>query len=1061
MKKHILMYLALAFSILLFGIAGSARADEAKDLRVDIMCVSGNTHTGGEITFRVRFYGTAPYDIYYYVEEEGYEITSEFPDVEYGHEESDRITWDGDEWEFSYTPHDPAMHVILTLDVYDNGGACVEGISASVFSVPAVDPGKSLFKITTRYFNDQYRSRWTSEYKYTDEFPQNFGNDRDYWVQQTDNGVADKSVSFCNVGVSPRELCAFDINDLGVVVHYCVPSMPEPLRLFAERNGLNAIKYYFERMPGYSGPFSVPGYGNSGIFFYQDQLELLPIANSNVYPANGYGFDYRGWIPELAAGEIYKEIFLRISGTERGSVASFGMNEYVSRSQPSTTHSGGVVSWMGNLDNFLKENPGYTLRPDGSYREDRDDADIYGQMVLRKDSSIYFTDTSLEMSDEEARWLVYYMEETLKLEHAPAYEPAPTAVDEPAVAEPAIAGPAVGGPAEENALYPWISAYENWIKSKRFLYDGKGRSHVNDYYIEPVKPDDLFSRNALRPFRVSLWDFDWDGIPELLIDIGGDFEYGGIAVYSWNGDLGNVIYSGSIAYYEQAAIHSCASCEYTGLVAVSGDREFVEYDYYFMDGDQLIRQPVFDAYYFGSDDHTQVPEEPSYIARETDDDVLFALALDESCDPLMFFGMRETTENDWFSGFVKPALENQIYSLVCRYVREENTVGYQHYLTLPKEWSLIQQALDLTQFNLSGMNIYAAKREMYFDTALKACGNSNEAVFMKDGWVIDDLKMLKSFADFNEDYFFNELAKVVPERERSFLGTNGDDLKSLIHEYLDKDISEQEMSLQLNQMGLFHQIRHRSPLYQNMHNLKLLRIATKAMNIIGTVGKFENLAKTAVKIVNQINLLESLDRQQLEYIAVSYSDRGDAEMNKVGAILKKFLNATDEEKVVMLITEELKDIGLDELYSVFEKELMKHAGGLASSVYTIVYMTIDHLTGIGELTDSNNQMLASAENMHQFFLDTYNFVLYYQADPNDNSFRRMVYAYLTYYSSVISTNGKYQNLVSTGEKAVLKDLINNDAMRAASERSKEDNVAYLAFMQQVRRLFDPWNYGGN
>ena len=1051
MKKLILMCLALVLSMILFVTVSTAWAAAAKYLPMEIVPVGGDTHTGGEITFHVHFSGTGPYDIYYSILEEGFALDEEISDVEYGHEESGHLTWDQNEWELRYTPYDPTMHVTLTLNVYDSDGACTyeEGVSASVYSVlkaadtrlaAAADPENSLFKITTRHFENEYRSRFTPEYEYTDVFPQNFGNDRDFWVWRSDNGYANKSVSFCHVGMSPRELCAFEISELGVIVHFCVPSMPEPLRLFAEKNGLNAIKVYFEKIPGLMGPYFTPTPGSTYVYFYKDQLELLPTADPDKAPAERYALAYRGWLPKISAGDTYQDMFLRISSTEAGSVASFGIKEYTSDPWHPLNH-GGLVSWFGDIDSFLKDNPEYMLHSDGSYRKDNN-----GDLVFREDASIHYTERALEMSREEARWFVYHMEETLGLEHTQAYEPAPAA----AVTL-----------TEESGMYPWITAYENWIKNKRFLYDDKGRSRVNDYYWDPVTPDNLFDRNAQRPFLISLWDLDWDGVPELLVDVGGDFMYGGIHVYTWKETFGNVVYIGSIGYNEEADIYSCASSEYTGLVTANNSQGMaIEYDYYRVDGGRLVCEPVAYEDLVGWEDEEHGRNE-TYLNIETADTTLVDFALYFPRNPLLFFDMQEAMENGWFSGFVKPALEDQIHKLIRLYVLEGQTKGYAYYMTFIENWQVIQQALDLAQFNFSGMDVYSAKRELYFDTALKACGSTKNALYLRDGWVIDDLKTLKTWADFNEDYFFSELTKVVPESERAFLGTNGDDLKELIHKYLDKDISEQDLSLTLSQMGLYHPINHRGPLYQNMHNLKLLRIATKAMDAIGTVEKSVSLVKAAVKIVNQINLLESVDRDQLMFIADSYYARGDAEMKKVGKILMKFLNATDEEKVAMLIAEELKDFGLDKLYSMFENQLMKHAGGLASSVYTIVYMTIDRLTGVGELTDCNNQLMAAAENMHQFYLDVYNMVLNYEDYPNDAYFKRMVYAYLSYYSSVISANGKYQNLVSTGDRALLKEIINNDAMREGAEESKKDNEAYLKFMQQVRTLFDCWQYGEN
>ncbi len=606
--------------------------------------------------------------------------------------------------------------------------------------------------------------------------------------------------------------------------------------------------------------------------------------------------------------------------------------------------------------------------------------------------------------------------------------------------------------------FPWIGAYEEWIKGKSFIYDDSGRSRVNDYYMNPVTRENIFSLDAWRPLLVSLYDFDWDGIPELLIDVGGDFNLGNIDVYAWNDSKEKVTYIGSISYHEMANIVYYPSAKYTGLIAASGNQGVTEFVYYHKSAMSLRGDSVGRIEYVDPDDFMESLDEPIYVRETEDIDLYNVAAWSENSIPFTFFDLKETVNSNWVTDFVKPALENQMVSLAGQYVNKDSVKGYKHTTTLPSNWEWIQQMLDLAQFNFSGMDVYTAKHELYFDSALKACGTTSQSTFMipeKLNDLQDALTNLKKFGDFNETFFLNQLEKLVPEYERRFLGTNEYNLKKLVHDYIDGEISEQGLSSQLIQLGLVNPVTQQGPLFQNMHNLKLLRYASKGLKVFGAAKK---IAASAIDLVNKANMLENLDQEQLRYIADDYRGRGTTEMKNVGKRLIAYLDASDEERINMLIAGELKSFGIDKLYDLAKDEIMKYAGGITGAAATIVYMTIDRITGVGELTGCNTQILAAAQNMEYFFLNVKNRWEFYLLYQDDNSIKNLVFSFLTYYSSAISTNEKYQNLVKTGDEAILKDIINNDAMRAAAEESKEDNKEYLAYMKQIRRLFDTWRF---
>lgn len=223
----------------------------------------------------------------------------------------------------------------------------------------------------------------TASYIRTDTFPEDFGADPAYcWNTTTPyTRSADKVLFLGRVGLTPRDLGSFVIDELGVTVGFCVPELPKAIYDYAFENGFNAVKMYVKKNPS-DRYFFLDGEVDK-IYFYQHWLKI----DSRIYPLmddvkNKYS---------VSLNDGFKLPAEYLNVTEE-TVLLF--TNYV------LTYAVKVGTPGGYFD-LDQERCGVT---------------IYGGDLgssLMPDESIEYTDGALSMSEKEARWFVDFLRSAL------------------------------------------------------------------------------------------------------------------------------------------------------------------------------------------------------------------------------------------------------------------------------------------------------------------------------------------------------------------------------------------------------------------------------------------------------------------------------------------------------------------------------------------------------------------------------------------------------------------------------------------------------------------------
>ncbi len=222
----------------------------------------------------------------------------------------------------------------------------------------------------------------TGEDRYigAEAFPDDYGSDPDFWLY-VGSYMRDKAVFFGQVGLTPRDLGSFVIEELGVTVGFCVPELPRAIRDYALEKGFSAVKMYMEKDP--SQRYSFMDGGCEKVYFYRNWIWV----RSGTYP--DMDDPNARYYVGLTDGFVLPASVLNVS---EETVLVFGRQSFISCVKT------GVPGEPFQID---RERSGMTI-----YGGDPD-------FNIRSDESIRYTDRALEMSETEAQWFVDFIRSVL------------------------------------------------------------------------------------------------------------------------------------------------------------------------------------------------------------------------------------------------------------------------------------------------------------------------------------------------------------------------------------------------------------------------------------------------------------------------------------------------------------------------------------------------------------------------------------------------------------------------------------------------------------------------
>lgn len=187
---------------------------------------------------------------------------------------------------------------------------------------------------------------------------------------------------------------------------------------------------------------------------------------------------------------------------------------------------------------------------------------------------------------------------------------------------------ACGGASAETAkdgMDGWSDAYHAFVTNQTFL---------------DVYPDEFFPDTSI-PIDFALHDVEGDGVPELMIGNGADFEAGHCRLF-FSYRPGGLVFIGTGGTRLGTAFMYGDTPGFPGLFYQNGNMGYYPFYYYSVKDGELCEEIVF------VDEETMQPDgtETEREIRETADDALYAAA-HGPMEILPCFTMREIADKGW------------------------------------------------------------------------------------------------------------------------------------------------------------------------------------------------------------------------------------------------------------------------------------------------------------------------------------------------------------------------------------------------------------------------------
>ncbi len=611
----------------------------------------------------------------------------------------------------------------------------------------------------------------------------------------------------------------------------------------------------------------------------------------------------------------------------------------------------------------------------------------------------------------------------------------------------------------------WASKYAQYVLDSGFLRDD---SNISDFYDNPIyEIDDLYSGPFIefrRPICFSLYDMNGDGIPELLMDLGGDYAMGDIRVFTYQDH--QMQFAGEMPYREFFMPTVSATRGMPGIYYSTGIAGSFDTSFYYLSGNQLEGEELFnESYYIYDDDGNPIQElDEPVITWGTENKRLVADWKIKNRKMLLMYPLEIIRKLGWWNdGFLElpftgASKDQTVINTITRVqqlaeeVKDRDAIlGYGYYKGLPDSWLNTQMWIDFFQGHVSSLNVSYNRQRFLFQEAIRMCttqGKKSKFVDMNE--MPEGLVVMNKELKFEQAAYAGYVKKLIDPKVLKENKVKADYFDKLLSDTASGKRSYLDTQQDLAALGMSDDAIE--DVLGSINMVDTIRITGKLANTYDNVKKAWN---SVAEIANKWSLLDSLDREQMFQIAMSYR-LGNEDMKAVSDVLETIAKADKAGQITLVTSDKVMKLGLDYLFEFLSKTMMREmtkvSGSMVTAGYALTYAAIDYLTGVGDLTESNANLVFAGEVVDHFWNDINNCRGYLHNTVSESLMLRTAYAYVNYYTAAAELNEKYYELVQTGDKAILKDLINNDAMRQESLRAKEQAKELRRLAQEMVQI---------
>ena len=367
-------------------------------------------------------------------------------------------------------------------------------------------------------------------------------------------------------------------------------------------------------------------------------------------------------------------------------------------------------------------------------------------------------------------------------------------------------------------------------------------------------------------------------------------------------------------------------------------------------------------------------------------------------------------------------------------------------------------AEDIANFNFSDLLIPANKVKYLYWDALKRADNGKNIEYKNAELVPTPVKVISSGGKLEQSVFIDAFNSMCDPKLLETIKNKS--VESYIKKYFSAEISESDLQTALTNLGM-----------SSNDSAKVLKDTTwlnqlnSAQEIISGISTTQKVINNAIEVMNQIEVMKSLDNEKLREIAYIYLQSNDLEMKIVGSNLLTIANADFATRVALIAKGELAEFGMnfimDEAAKAASTALAEAAGGTFVATIKLTNVTVNWLTGAGSIPKKTLELnYASTAVKESYSALTYS-CRAYEANPSQDSFRKMYYAYVNYHEVAAKAEEAFVALYKVVADSPSGILLITDDMKNAMKNAQTNAAAmkYLSSVMKARYdLLDQGNY---
>ncbi len=390
-------------------------------------------------------------------------------------------------------------------------------------------------------------------------------------------------------------------------------------------------------------------------------------------------------------------------------------------------------------------------------------------------------------------------------------------------------------------------------------------------------------------------------------------------------------------------------------------------------------------------------------------------------------------------------------------------VGAAYYNSLPDEWEWYQQWMSILTLDLANVDTYVAEREYLVYSSIKVAAAGKSCMLFNGADLPAVLDVISDYAGLDKLQAFEEWKKWINSELIEMVTDN--ELYNVYEGYTSGRLSDIDASELLKS---FHfSDRQASAVIHKMDFMKRMDKVAKAIKVLKNV---KIVVDDSVEAINLISLMDCMDMEQLRILARSYVISSSGARRDAGNILLEFCNASEDERIGMILAGKGTRLGLDLILNNID---VASFAGAAGKIYSITVGVLDVLTGVRTLPQKYHALNYATEMVqhcwNQFRIKRSNFI----ANPCDDNYESAYFAIINYYESSALAEDEFVALVEASKYTVqnIGEPLAEAAGRAEANAAKLRSMAsslraiydiwqerdYLTLMDQVEPLFEDYN----